>query len=225
MSMRTITTQAELDRAIDDKVDYIDICSDRGVWITVTACDSATVRACDSATVTACDSATVRACGSATVTAYDSATVRAQSRVAVHLHSGRARIDGGVLIDHTQEPSEADAWCAYHAVRVEGGVATLYKAVDDAWATSRGFDYQPGATPSAPDWSAVPSCGRGLHFSPSPIEALAYKPDATRFVAVGVALDTLVPILGVGTPKAKAPAVVVACREVDMDGREVRSDD
>ena len=280
MSIRTITTQAEMDQAVADGVHCIKIRSPHGVWITVGACgsstvtarDSSTVRACDSSTVTAYDSSTVRACdsskvtardsstvtaygsstvtaydsstvracdsstvtaygsstvtayGSSTVTAYDSSTVTAKARVAVHLHSGHAHIDGGVLIDHTAEPGDAAMWCAYHAVRVTHGIATLYKAVDDAWTTSRGFDYSPGATPSAPDWSPAPACGGGLHFSPSPIEALAYKPDATRFVAVGVALDTLVPILG-GTPKAKAPAVVVACREVDMDGRGVRSDD
>ena len=215
MSIRTITTQAEMDQAVADGV-HIKIRSPHGVWITVTACDSSTVTAYGSSTVTACDSSTVTAC--------DSSTVTAKARVAVHLHSGHAHIDGGVLIDHTAEPGDAAMWCAYHDVRVTRGIATLYKAVDDAWTTSRGFDYSPGATPSAPDWSPASACGGGLHFSPSPIEALAYKPDAARFLAVGVALDTLVPILGGDTPKAKAPAVVVACREVDMDGREVRSD-
>ena len=82
---------------------------------TVTAYDSSTVTAYDSSEVAACDSSTVRAYDSSTVTAYDSSTVRAygsstvtaMNRVAVHLHSGRAHVTGGVLIDHTQETGGA----------------------------------------------------------------------------------------------------------------------
>jgi hypothetical protein len=205
---------------------------------TVTAYDSATVRASGSATVTAYGSATVRASGSATVTAYDSATVRAYDsatvrasgsatvtaspKVAIHLHSGYAKVTGGVLIDHTADLSNAADWCEYHGVKVtKAGVATLYKAVDDKWTTPRGFDYSPGSKPKAPDWSADNSCGGGLHFSPSPTQALAYHETATRFVAVGVKVADLRPILDGGTAKAKAPRVVRACVEVDIDGREV----
>jgi len=65
-------------------------------------------------------------------------------------------------------------------------------------------------------------CGQGLHFGPTPAHALAYLPDATRFVAVGVELATLRPIPG-GTAKCKAPKVVRACVEVDLDGNEVES--
>ena len=187
---------------------------------TVTATGSATVRAYDSATVRAYDSATVTAYGSATVRAYDSATVRARPRVAVHLHSGRAHIAGGVLIDHTQEPTDPAAWCTWHEVTVTDGTATLYKAVNSKWTTSRGTDYSPGTLPTCDDWIDDSECGGGLHFSPSPMEASAYYPEATRFLAVGVALADLRPIAG-GTPKAKAPRVVAPCREVDIDGREV----
>ena len=186
----------------------------------VRAYDSAAVRATGSATVAAYDWATVAAYGSAAVRAYDSATVAARPRVAVHLHSGRAHIAGGVLIDHTQEPTDPAAWCTWHEVTVTDGTATLYKAVDDQWTTSRGTDYSPGTLPTCDDWSDDSECGGGLHFSPSPMEASAYYPEATRFLAVGVAVDTLRPILG-STPKAKAPCVVTACREVDIDGREV----
>ena len=96
---RVVKTQAELDQAIADGVGVVEIRSDKGVWIdvtaygsatvtargsaTVTACDSATVMACDSATVRACDSATVTAYGSATVTAYGSATVTAYGSATV----------------------------------------------------------------------------------------------------------------------------------------------
>ena len=266
---RTVTTQAELAQAIADGVTFVDIRSERGVWLMVRACGSSTVRACGSSTVraygsstvtaygsstvTAYSSSTVTACDSSTVTACDSSTVTAKSRVAVHLHTGCATVAGGVVIDHTQEPADPAAWCAYHDVTVTedwvdcpdcttgkitalrasgdycdtcGGrgdsvkvrIATLYKAVDDAWTTDRGADYTPGTLPICPDWRDDNDCGGGLHFSPSPAESLAYHPDATRFLAVGVAVATLRPILG-STPKAKAPAVVRACVQVDIDGQ------
>ena len=264
MTDRVVTTQAELDAALADaSVDWIEIRSERGVWVelvssgsatvtaygsatvraygsatvtaydsatvtaygsaTVTASGSATVTASDSATVTASGSATVRASGSATVTAYDSATVRATPKVAVHLHSGHAQINGGTLIDHTPALNGPREWCDYHGVKTtRAGIATVYKAVNDQWTTDRGFDYSPGTKPTAPDWRDNNDCGNGLHFSPTPFHALAYHPEATRFVAVGVKLTDLRPIPG-GTAKCKAPRVVRACREVDIDGNEVAS--
>ena len=251
MTARTVTTQAELDAALAEGVDCVDVQSPAGVWLevrahdsdtvtgssTVTAYDSSTVTALDSSTVTAYGSSTVRAYGSSTVRAYGSSTVtaygsstvraygsstvRAQSRVAVHLHSGRAHVSGGVLIDHSTEPATAAEWCAYHDVTVTDGIATVYKAVNNAWTTARGADYSPGSTPGAPDWRPSAKCGGGLHFSPSPAEALAYHSEATRFVAVGVAVADLVPLPG-GTAKCKAPRVVVACREVTIDGKAVQ---
>jgi hypothetical protein len=189
---------------------------------TVRASGSATVEAFDSATVRAFDSATVRAFGSATVEAFDSATVRASSHVAVHLHSGRARIEGGVVIDHLSvDQTDPASWCAYHGVTVLEGVATVYKAVNDSWTTPRGVDYAPGSSPASDDWSPVGECGGGLHFGPTPGHAAAYYDEATRYVAVGVELATLVPITGSGTAKCKAPRVVRPCVEVDVMGREV----
>ena len=262
MSIREVRTQKEFDQAVADGVKWIDIKSERGVWIevtardssTVTARDSSTVRACgsstvaayDSSTVAAYDSSTVRAYDSSTVTAYDSSTVTAydsstvtardsstvtaydsstvwayDSGVAVHLHSGAAKVDGGVVIDHTTERDMTPAqWCDYHGVKVEGGIAYVYKAVDGEWTTDRGFDYSPGATPKAPDWRDDRECGHGLHFSPSPAQALAYHCEASRFVRVGVSLDTLRPIYG-GTAKCKAPRVVVPCVEVDAHMNEI----
>ncbi|MGO5253363.1 DUF7666 domain-containing protein [Collinsella bouchesdurhonensis] len=184
---------------------------------TVTAYDSATVTACDSTTVTAYDSATVAAYGSATVRAHDSATVTARPRVAVHCHSRRASIVGGVIIDHTQEPTDPDAWCAYHGIEVADGVATVYKAVGDNWISPHGTSYAPGTLPEAADWRDDNDCGGGLHFSPSPAEATAYHREATRWLAVGVSVADLRPILG-DTPKCKAPRVATPCRPVTIDG-------
>ena len=109
--------------------------------------------------------------------------------------------------------TDPQTWCDYHGVPVADGIATLHKAVNDDWTTGRGTDYSPGSAPSCDGWADNNKCGGGLHFSPHPWQALGYYPDATRYVAVGVALADLRPILGV-IPKCKAPRVIVACREV-----------
>ncbi len=198
----TVTTQQALDDAIAAGHEDIVVDSPRGVWVTVHASDSATVHAY----------------GSATVRAYGSATVRATPKVAVHLHSGCCTIAGGVLIDHTIiDLTDPQTWCDYHGVPTVDGIATVHKAVDDDWTTGRGTDYRPGATPSAPDWRDDHECGGGLHFSPHPWQAREYMLDASRFVAVGVAVADLRPILG-ATPKCKAPRVVSPCVEVTIDG-------
>jgi hypothetical protein len=57
-----------------------------------------------------------------------------------------------------------------------------------------------------------------LHFGPTPQHALAYFQEATKFLAVGVEIATLRPITG-STAKAKAPRVVRACVEVDINGK------
>lgn len=93
------------------------------------------------------------------------------------------------------------------------------------WTTDRGTDYSPGSAPEAADWEPDGQCGGGLHFSPYPMQALMYHdfgPD-TRFLAVGVRVDELSPILG-STPKAKARRVVVPCREVTVDMEPVGGD-
>ena len=155
--------------------------------------------------------------------AWDSSSVEAGSHVAVMLHSGAAKIAGGVIIDHTVvRDFDAAQWCAYHGVKVVDGIATVYKAVDYKWTTSRGTSYAPGSLPEAADWRGDRECGGGLHFSPTPSEARECHLDATRFVAVGVRLDEMQPIPG-GTAKCKARRVVVACREVTIDRTEVAS--
>jgi hypothetical protein len=194
---------------------------------TVTACCSSTVRAYDSSTVTACGSSTVTACGSSTVRAYDSSTVAAAPYVAVHLHDVTVHLTGGVIIDHTKvDMFDAAEWCAYHGVSVENGIATVYKAVNDEWTTSRGFDYSPGAMTSCKDFRDDASCGGGLHFGPTPSHALDYFHEATKFVAVGVEVSTLQPIVDRGaTAKCKAPKIVRACVEVDIHGKPVLAEE
>jgi hypothetical protein len=140
MSQCIVTTQAELDKALTEKADWIDIRSPSGVWLEISASGSATVRASGSATVRAFDSATV--------SAYGSATVSASSLVAVHLHSASVHVSGGVVLDHTKVANfTALEWCEYNGVIVENGVATLYKAVNNEFTTDRGTDYSPGSLP------------------------------------------------------------------------------
>lgn len=198
-------------------------------FATVSASGSATVSAWDSVTVRAWVFARVRAWNSATVMAWGSTTVEATSRVAVHLHSWRATVTGGTVINHTREPSDPVAWCAWHDVSVNDGKAILYKAVGDDWTTGDVWDYQPVYAPGAelevPDWRDDFRCGGGLHFSPHTWEALSYHSKSTRFVIVEVDVADLRPIVG-STPKAKAKAP--RCRvlhEVDIDGNPVQETD
>lgn len=213
-----VTTQAELDAALKGAT--------RGTYIeirSVRAFDSASVRASGSASVSASGSASasVSAFGSASVSAFDSASVSATPKVAVHLHSKRVKVQGGVVIDVIEEPTDAAEWCEYHGVTVsKAGIATVYKAVDDNWVSGYGFNYAPGTKPVAPDWRDDATCGGGLHFSPSPTQALYYNESATRFLEVGVRVADLRPIPG-GTAKCKAPAVVRKCVEVDVHGKRV----
>ena len=194
----------------------------RGVW------DSATVSdVCGSATVSGVgDSATVRGVwDSATVHLYDSATAQhIGSHVAVHLHSGAVKVTGGIIIDHTGVSDfEGAQWAAYHALADADGHAVVYKAVSpelEAGQSHRLTAYPIGETVAAPDWDPRKACGNGLHFSPTPRQALRYYqgPDSTkaRYLACRVVLDTLVPL----DDKCKAPSCEVL-HEVTIDGEAV----
>jgi hypothetical protein len=191
----------------------------------VTAYDSASVTASDSASVTAFGSASVTAFGSASVTAFGSASVRASSHVAVHLHSARVTVEGGVVIDVTAlDLNDATAWAGYAGATVNpDGEVVLYKAVDADLKSERGFAYPIGETVECPDWAATNDCGGGLHLSPHPHQALAYFSRATRFLRCVVALDDLRPIPGYPNDPAKAKARrVTVLAEVDIHGKDVR---
>src|SRR5690606_11764089 len=141
-----------------------------------------------------------------------------------HLHSATVHVAGGVILDHTGvKEMDGAAWCEYHGVKVVDGIATVFKAVDASWTTERGTSYAPGTLPSCGDWDDTDSCGGGLHFGPTPAHALAYNRDAVKFLACGVDVSTLRPINGhpTDTAKCKAPRVVRACVEVDIDGKAV----
>ena len=128
------------------------------------------------------------------------------------------------MIDASKPPlTDPREWCEYHGVTVsKAGVATLYKAVRGDYTSAWGVAYKPGTKPSADDWRDDTDCGGGLHFSPTPWQASAHDRRATRWLKVGVRVDELRPIPG-RAAKCKAPRVVRACVEVDIDGNEVAS--
>jgi hypothetical protein len=218
MSVCAVTTQAELDAALaDSDVDEIDVGSSKGVWLYLSASDSATVSAYDSATVSAYGSATVRA--------YGSATVSAGQYVAVHLHSQRVTVEGGVVIDTTSiDKHTAESWCSWQAVPVEDGTAIVYKAVDADLRSGHHVEYPIGETVTASDWVPSDACGAGLHFGPTPVHADAYYNGngSPRFLACRVTLADAVGISGGpgDTAKMKAKSCVVL-HEVDVHGRRL----
>jgi hypothetical protein len=205
----------------------------------VEALGNSSVEARDNSSVVAWGNSSVVALGNSSVEAWDNSSVEAWEAscirvkggksitatpaVAVHLFDATVTVKGGTIIDVSKAFADPAEWCRHHGVKVSrAGIATVYKAVDDNWTTMRGTDYSPGSKPSAPDWRDDNECGRGLHFGPTPRHAKDYHRSATRFVAVGVRVSDLRPIPG-DTAKCKAPAVVRACVEVDIDGKPVKS--
>jgi hypothetical protein len=190
----------------------------------VVARDSSRVEAWDSSSVEAWGSSSVVARDSSRVVARDSSSVVASKYVAVHLHSGRAAVEGGVVIDLTALDLDGHQdWADYHGVKLEGGELIVYKAVDDDLKSGRGFAYPIGEIVADPAWKPGNFCGGGLHFSPSPAQAKTYFDGATRFLKCAVNPDELSIIDGADTyttPKLKAKSARVVC-EVDIHGDEV----
>jgi len=126
-----------------------------------------------------------------------------------------------VLIDVTKvDRSKVKTWAAYHGTEIEDGKVIVYKAVDSDLKSPRGFAYPIGEYVEADDWKAGDFCGNGLHFSPSPVHALAYNETATRFlkVAVDPKVTTVIDGNDGGVPKLKAKGCTVLA-EVDVMGR------
>jgi hypothetical protein len=188
----------------------------------VVARDSSSVVGRDSSSVVAWDSSSVVAWDSSRVVARDSSSVVASPYVAIHLHSARASLKGGVVIDLTKvDLGDPVQWLEFHGVKVtKAGYVTLYKAVLDDYTTGRGpqWTYRPGATVTAEDFKPTQACGAGLHFGVGPSHAAAYLQDAKRFVAVKVKAADIVPL----DDKCKAPKCKVL-HEVDRFGERVQS--
>jgi hypothetical protein len=187
----------------------------------VVARDSSHVVARDSSHVEAWDSSHVEAWGSSHVEAWDSSHVEARPLVAVHLHSARAQVNGGVVIDIASiDQSDPQTWTDMQGCTVTDGRAIVFKAVDDDLRSGYGMTYPIGQTVTAPDWQPTDTCGAGLHFGPTPRHARAYHDSATRYLACSIPLDAAKGITGGGPAKVKAHSCVVL-HEVDIDGHRV----
>jgi hypothetical protein len=190
----------------------------------VEARDSSSVVAWDSSSVEARDSSSVEALDSSSVEAWDSSRVEARKYVAVHLHSTRVTLSGGVVIDLTQlDMTDPTTWLDFHGVTVTDGAAVLYKAVDADLRAGQDYistAYPIGETVTARDWEASGRCGHGLHFGVSPSHARRYfnGAGAPRFLEVAVPVEDLVGLEG----KCKARSCTVV-REVDMHGDPVET--
>ncbi|BCT75615.1 hypothetical protein SCMU_14570 [Sinomonas cyclohexanicum] len=239
----TVTTQTELDNALNRGDAEIIIDSPAGVWIHVKATGSSRVVATGSSRVVATgssrvvatgssrveargssrvearDSSRVEATGSSRVEAWDSSRVEASKYVAIHLHSARATVTGGTVIDIAKlDLTRHEDWADYHGVATEDGHLVVYKAVDADLKSGRGFHYPVGGTVECSDWDPADVCGGGLHFSPSPAQARDYHREATRFLKCLVHPDDVTVIDGADlytTPKLKARRARVVA-EVDI---------
>ena len=189
------------------------------------AFDSSTVSAFGSSTVRAFGSSAVSASDSSTVSASDSSTVRAGKYVAVHLHSKRVTLDGGVVIDVTDiDKHTAASWCDWQGVEVNDGYVIVYKAVNAELLSGHGMKYPIGKSLVDKLWAATDACGAGLHFGATPTQAEAYYSGSglPRYLACRVALVDMVGISGDSTDTAKCKAR--ACDvlyEVDAFGRQL----
>jgi hypothetical protein len=229
VSRVTVTDQAGLDKALADKVSDIVIDSPVGAWLKLTDSGSSRVEASGSSRVVASGSSSVEASGSSrveawgssrvvardssSVEAWGSGSVEAGKYVAVHLHSQRVILSGGVVIDMTQvAPTDLGDWCDLTGVQIVDGRLTVYKAVDDDLRSGYGFEYPIGTEVTDTRWRDDHDCGGGLHFSPSPAAARAHFPEATHFLACTVAADE---VRCIDASKLKAPRATVV-REVTL---------
>ena len=100
-------------------------------------------------------------------------------------------LEGGRVLD-CKFPTTPAEWCDHYGVEVKGGVATLYKGVNNEFMSDRGYCYTPGTVPVAPDWDGGEcECGGGLHYSPTPQMTLEFASSATKWVACPVALSDM----------------------------------
>ncbi|ENN89120.1 hypothetical protein RHSP_82707 [Rhizobium freirei PRF 81] len=139
-------------------------------------------------------------------------------------HGPAKEISGGNILE-ANKPSTADEWCDHYGVDVIDGVATLFKAVDDDYSTSRArqkdISYAPGQIPVAPDWDGgLEECGGGLHASPHPRMALEFNIGAKKFVGCPVKLEDIsVHPNGSMPQKVKFRGCCSPCFEVDRNGK------
>ena len=193
-------------------------------WSTVKACEDSRVAARGSARVEARGYSRVDAREWSTVHAWDYSRIDAFPWVAVHRHSVMATVSGGTIIDMTSiDLSDPTMWATYRGIAAKDGAATVYKSVDQELVAGQGHTpttYAIGSTVEATDWDPTPRCGHGLHFSPTPSQALSYYlgDGEPRLLACEVDVASLVPL----DDKCKAPRCRVL-HEVDRLGDPIVS--
>jgi hypothetical protein len=144
--------------------------------------------------------------------------------VAVHLHSKKVKVTGGVIIDVTDlDQHDVQTWISYTGVEIVNGRAILYKALPADLTAGRGYSmptlYAIGTEVTAVDWTDNNECGGGLHLSPTATQSTDYDRDAVRWVRCTVDLADIRPIVG-GTAKCKVRTLYVEA-EVNIHDREL----
>jgi len=188
----------------------------------VEARESSHVVAGGSSHVEAWESSHVEAWENVFIRLFSALKIEASASVVIMLHGKAKTITGGKKIK-AAKPATAIAWCKFHGVTVDAGVAVLYKAVNADYKSPHGMSYAPKTRPKAEDWDdGKAECGGGLHFSPTPGHALSFHSSAKRFIACGVKVSEIVVHPDGNYPeKIKAPRVSGACYEVDRYGKKV----
>ena len=215
-----VTTQKELDAAIESGAEGIVIDSPPAVWLELRG--MAHVVAQGSSRVVAWNWSRVDARGWSAIQAWGYSHVNAVPWVTVYRHSTTATVNGGTIVDATlfAPPTPAE-WAARHGIVAQDGVAVVYKAVSQELVAGQGripTTYTIGSTVDATDWDPTPDYGYGLHFSPTPYQASLYYQGIgePRFLACEVDVASLVPLGN----KCKAPSCRVLY-EVDQFGEPV----
>ena len=189
----------------------------------VIARESSSVVAWESSRVEARGSSRVEARGFVSLTAFGG-TLKLSAKCHVFLCSKKAKVRGGQKTEAYIET--AQDWCDFYGIEVKRGIATVYKAVRNDYASARdaSFFYHPGSKPKAPEFDPITECGKGLHFSPHPRMAKEfYSADDMKFIACPVKLSEIVIHPEGSCPeKCKAPRVYGACYEVDEDGNKIK---
>ena len=190
----------------------------------VEARENSSVEARENSSVEAWENSSVVAWGHVFVRLWGAFKIKATALVIIAKHGAAKSIEGGRVLDMPR-PTTPQGWCDFYGVPVVDGVAVLYKAVTGDFRSGArwNFPYEPGTTPVAPDWDGGrEECGGGLHFSPSPVAALQFHPEAKKFVGCPVALaDIAVHPDGQYPEKVKARGCCGPVFEVDRKGNPV----
>src|SRR6185369_10401501 len=104
-----------------------------------------------SSRVEAWGSSSVVAWGSSSVEAWGSSRVEAGKYVPVQIPAGQKPKVKGSIIIRIAPIKTAREWCDYYGVKVERGVAVVFKALKKDLTSPPGLSYKPDTKPTAPD--------------------------------------------------------------------------